>query len=311
MKSPGKLEKVGPLRPLYEVGNMKEVYEFRVQEKYASRLFEPSAGEKLGWTKQFGDKFVTVRKIELSADDPKFRRVGELNALLQKNRDDFFFAGWNINRCYTASDIAQARLFLLCRIATFEPAGEECGTQYDESAACSSCKSKAKQVSPLFLDWKRIPKSKDIARTIAGEVVVSKRMVELFERHSITGAKFGPVCHRPTTSAESKEWFQLLVKPGYAEVAAPTKMGINPFDEDVTGQYRCSHGDLIGLARLSEVSISRSSYNGSDIIASRQFMGTRRGLLRPERFLLVSPKLRQLIKKEKLTGCEFEVAHFV
>ena len=290
---------------------MKEVYEFRVQEKHASRLFEPHEGEKLGWTKQFGDKFVTVRKIELSADDPKFKRVGELNALIQKDRKDFFFAGWNINRRYTASDIARAKLFLLCRIATFEPAGEECGTQYDESAACPSCSSGARQVSPLFLDWKRIPKSKDIARTIAGEIVASKRMVELFESHSITGAKFGPVCHRPATSAESKDWFQLLVTSCEAEVAAPTKMGINPFDEDATGQYRCSRGDLIGLNRLSEVSISRSSYNGFDIVASRHFVGTRGGLLRPERFLLVSPKLQQVIKEEKLTGCEFEVAHLV
>jgi len=290
---------------------MKEVYEFRVQEKHASRLFEPNEGEKPGWTKQFGDKFVTVRKIELSADDPKFKRVGELNALIQKDRKDFFFAGWNINRRYTASDIARAKLFLLCRIATFEPAGEECGTQYDESAACPSCSSGARQVSPLFLDWKRIPKSKDIARTIAGEIVASKRMVELFESHSITGAKFGPVCHRPATSAESKDWFQLLVTSCEAEVAAPTKMGINPFDEDATGQYRCSRGDLIGLNRLSEVSISRSSYNGFDIVASRHFVGTRGGLLRPERFLLVSPKLQQVIKEEKLTGCEFEVAHLV
>jgi hypothetical protein len=290
---------------------MKEGFEFRVQKQYASRLFAPDEGKKLRWTKLFGDKFVTVRKIELSADDPKFKRVGELNALIKKEPNGFFFAGWNIHRRYTADDVGRAKLFLLCQIATFEPAGEECGTQYDESAACPSCKSGAKQVSPLFLDWKRIPKSKDLARTIAGEIVVSKRMVELFERYSITGAKFGPVCHRPATSAESKDWFQLLVKSCDAEVAAPTKMGVNPFDEDTTGQYRCSHGDLIGLARLSEVSIRRSSYNGSDIIASRQFAGTRRGLLRPERFLLVSPKLQKVISEGKLVGCKFEVAHFV
>lgn len=290
---------------------MKEVYEFRVREKHAGRLFEPNEGKKLGWTKQFGDKFVTVRKIELSADDPKFRRVGELNALVKKEQNDLFFAGWDIRRRYSTVDIGKAKLFLLCRIATFEPAGEECGTQYDESSACPSCKSGARQVSPLILDWKRIPKSKDIARTIAGEIVVSKRMVEFSERHSITGAKFGPVYHPPASSAESKDWFQLLVTSCEAEVTAPTKMGVNPFDEDTTGQYRCSRGDLIGLARLSEVSISHASYNGFDIVASRQFVGTRRGLLRPERFLLVSPKLRQVIKDEKLTGCEFEVAHFV
>jgi len=290
---------------------MQEIYEFRVQEKYASRLFAPNEGKKLGWTKQFGDKFVTVRKVELFANDPKFKRVGELEALIKKEPRGFFFAGWDIRRRYTTDEVAQAKLFLLFRIVTFEPAGEECGTQYDELSACPICKSGAKQVSPLFLDWKRIPKSKDIARTIAGEIVVSKRMVELFERHSITGAKFGSVCHRPASSAESKGWFQLMVQSCDAEITAPTKTGVNPFDGDTEGKYRCSRGDLIGLARLSEVSISRSSYNGFDIVASRQFVGTRRGLLRPERVLLVSPKLQQVIKEEKIKGCELEIAHLV
>jgi hypothetical protein len=290
---------------------MKEVYEFRVREKYAGRLFGPNEGKKLGWTKQFGDEFVTVRKVELDANDPKFKRVGELNALIKKDRSDFFFAGWDIHRRYTADDVGQAKLFLLCRIATFEPTGEECGTRYDESSACPNCKSGAKQVSPLFLDWKRIPKNKDIARTIAGEIVVSKRVADLFDRHSITGAKFGPVFYRPASSAESKDWFQLLTESCEAEVTAPTKAGTNPFDEDTKGQFRCSNGDLIGLARLSEVSISHSSYNGFDIVASRQFVGTRGGLLRPERFLLVSPKLQQVIREKKLKGCKLEVAHLV
>ena len=290
---------------------MKEVYEFRVREKHAGRLFKPSDGKKLGWTKLFGDKFVTVRKIELSADDPKFKRVGELNTMLKKEHNDLFFAGWNIRRRYTVDDFAKARLFLLCHIATFEPAGEECGTQYDESAACPSCKSGARQVSPLFLDWKRVPKSKDIARTIAGEIVVSKRMVELFEKHSITGVEFQPIRHSPASSAESKDWFQLLVKSCGAEVSPKTRTGVNPFDEDQAGEYRCPKGDLIGLARLSEVWINRSSYNGCDIVASRQFIGTRRGLLRPERLLLISPKLRRIIEEQKVKGCKLEVAHLV
>lgn len=290
---------------------MKEVYEFRVREKHAGRLFEPSEGKKLGWNKLCGDRFVTVRKIELSGNDPRLNRVGELNALIRKEQNDLFFSGWDIHRRYTTDEIHRAELFLICRIATFEPSGEECGTQYDDSAACPSCKSGAKQVSPLFLEWKRIPKGKDIARTIAGEIVVSKRMVDLFDRHSITGAKIGPVFHRPASSAQSKDWFQLQVESCKAEVTAPTKMGVHPFDEDESGQYRCSRGDLIGLARLSEVSLHRSSYNGSDIIATRQLAGLRRGLLRPERFLLVSPKFRKAFKEEKFAGCEFELAYLV
>jgi hypothetical protein len=290
---------------------MKEVYEFRVQEQHASRLFAPNEGEKLGWTKQFGDEFVTVRKVELTADDPKFKRVGELEALIKKEPHGFFFAGWTIRRRYTADELEKAKLFLLHHVSTFEPAGEERGTQYDESTACKHCKAGARQVTPLFLDWNRIPKGKDIARTIAGEIVVSKRLVELFKHHSITGAEFLPIRNRPASSAESKDWFQLVVTPCDALIVAPTKTGIHPFNEDVSGEYRCPLKDQIGLNRLSEVWISRSSYNGSDIVASRQFLGRRGGLLRPERLLLVSPKLHQVIEKEKIKGCKLEVAHLV
>ncbi len=293
------------------MSSMKESFEFRVREKYAGRLFAPNEGKKLGWTKQFGDKFVTVRKVELSADDPKFKRVCELNDLIKKDGTDYFFAGWDIHRRYTAEDFEKAELFLIHHISTFEPAGEECGTQYDESTACKHCQAGASQVTPLFLDWKRIPKSKDIARTIAGEIVVSRRLMELFDRHSITGAKFLPIRHRPASSAESKDWFQFVAESSDAVIAAPTKTGIHPFDEDMAGECRCPLKDLIGLNRLSEVWISRSSYNGSDIVASRQFIGVRRGLLRPERLLFVSPKLRQLIEKEKVKGCKLEVAHLI
>jgi hypothetical protein len=133
--------------------------------------------------------------------------------------------------------------------------------------------------------------------------------MELFEQHSIRGADFWPIRQRPASSAESKDWFQLAVKSPEAQVVPPTKTGINPFDDDIAGEYRCSLGDLLGLARLSEVWISRMSYTGFDIVASSQFVGTRRGLLRPERFLLVSPKLQKVIETQKLKGCKIEVAH--
>lgn len=290
---------------------MIETYEFRVREKYAAKLFEPGEGQKLGWTKEFGDKFVTVRKVKLTTADPKFERIGELNGLFRKGGNDFFFAGWDVERTYNANDIANAQLFLLCKIFTFEPAGEECGTRYDDALGCAVCKSGGSQVSPLYLDWKRIPKSKDIARTIANEIVVSRRWVEICEQHSISGARFVPVRSSRDMSADSTDRFQLIVESCDSEVVLPTRMGINPFDDDAKGEYRCPNGDLIGLARLSELSIRRATYNGSDIVATLQFAGTRRGLLRPERFILASPKLRQVIIDNKLTGCEFEVVHML
>ena len=68
----------------------------------------------------------------------------------------------------------KASIFLLFIIPLFEPAGEECGTKYDEAFACAQCSSGAKQVTDLFLDCRRIPKKKDAAVTFAGEIVVSR-----------------------------------------------------------------------------------------------------------------------------------------
>jgi hypothetical protein len=290
---------------------MKEIYEFRVREKYANLLFNPHEGKKLGWSKAFGDEFVIIRKIELCRGDPRLKRVGELGALIQKQHDDLFFAGWDIRRQYTADDLEKGELFLVNHISTFEPAGEECGTQYNESSACNSCKAGAQQTTPLFLNWTRIPKGKDIARTIAGEVVVSRRVVGLFQSNSIKGIEFHPVRSSPSSSAESKEWFQAVVKSRRVDVAPPTRTGINPFDEDLDGEYRCPFGHVIGLARLSEIWIGRSTYDGSDVTATNQFIGIRRGLLRPEQFLLISPRVQKLIEVEKIKGCRVEVAHLV
>jgi hypothetical protein len=158
---------------------------------------------------------------------------------------------------------------------------------------------------------KRIPKSKDVCRTIAGEIVVSRRAAELFSRHKITGAELVPIRSKGATSAESEDWFQLKVLKSEAEIISPTRVGIDPFDEDEKGEYRCVLGDLIGLNLLSEISIASSSRGSADIICTSQFIGIRRGLLRPEQLILISPKLAKLIESEKLKGCGYEVAHLV
>ena len=106
-------------------------------------------------------------------------------------------------------------------------------------------------------------------------------------------------------------WHQLVVTSANAEMVAPTHVGINPFDDDRKGECRCALGDLIGLNLLSEVSINAATRGGGDIVCSRQFIGARRGLLRPTRVNLISPKFRKLIESESLKGVDIEVAHLV
>jgi hypothetical protein len=279
---------------------MTETCEFRVVEEFAPKLFAPTEGKRLG---------DSVRQVEVATNDPRFDAIGRLQKETRERTDRSFFYGWILRRRYSKAEKEAAALFKLKVTSTFEPAGEECGTKYDESTACPRCGAGARQTTPLYLPEKRIPKSKDISRTIAGEIVVSRRVVELFTRHGITGAELSPVRSSPSSSAESKDWFQLTVRSTNAEVAAPTRVGIDPFDDDEKGECRCPLGDLIGLNVLSEVSIKSASRDDADIISTRQFVGMRRGLLRPERIILVSQKVRQMIESEKLKGVEIEVAH--
>jgi hypothetical protein len=354
---------------------MKELCEFRVQEQHASRLFAPNEGKKLGWTKQFGDEFVTVRKVELLVDDPKFKRVGELEALIKKEPHGFFFAGWYFHRRYTAEEIKAAELFQLRNAPAFEPTGEECGTVYDEAVSCPTCGAGRKQVSPLKLNLRKIPKTKDLARTIADEWVVSQRLVNALVDANISGVEFQPVRHnlsswvdepmelektaagreiiqsatdagielysakfyfwlnrkeqREILNAAHKQylellqvkdirrtsplprWYQLIVKSKPVKIAQATKTGINPFDEDVAGKYRCPSGHTAGFRLLSELYVERSSWDGCDIAYTSQLVGEKGGLIRPRPLILISPRLREILIQEKVKGLDIEVAHLV
>jgi hypothetical protein len=279
---------------------MKEVAEFRVDERFASMLFAENEGKRVG---------SSVRMIELDTTDPRFAEVGRLQRELRAKQGEPFFYGWRLKRKPSMQELRATRVFSLQVTAFFEPAGEERGTKYDNSSACPNCGAGAKQIGPLILDVKRIPKGKDIAMTIAGEIVVSQRVGALFERHGVSGVALGPVRMNAASSAESKDWFQLNVQSANAEIVAPTRVGIDPFDDDSLGECRCPLGDLLGLNLLSEVTIRATTRGDADFVSSRQYIGVRRGLLRPERVILISPKVWELIDSEKLKGVEAEIAH--
>jgi hypothetical protein len=282
---------------------MTEELELRVVEDFAERLFRQDEGKRLGSG--------IVRLVRVPANDARLSKIPGLQKEIDREHGRAFFHGWEIVRTYTKREFDNASLFHLEITSVFEPAGEECGTTYEEATACPRCGAGARQTSPLYLPETRIPKGKDISRTIAGEIVVARRIKELFARHGITGAKLPPIRFKPSSSAESKDWFQLILENSRAEIVPPTRVGIDPFDDDPKDACRCSLGDLIGLNLISEVSIKATSRGEEDVIYTHQFVGTRRGLLRPERIILVSPKVRKLIESEKVSGVKLEVAHLV
>lgn len=280
---------------------MRETIEFRIPEAYAQEFLTDADGVCLGGS---------VRKIELSKNDPRFQQIGDADRVL-KSRGRAFFTAWLPHRRYHKNELTSAEALRLVVKQWIEPVGEECGTEYDESTACSLCGGGATRKSVLILDAKSLPKHGKlaIAKTIAGEVVVSESFTNIFNGNRLSGATFKPVFRRGRPTEQLQGWYELVLTSSPVEVVAPTQAGVDPFDDDVKGAYRCPRGHVIGLALLSELWLATSGLGDQDIACTRQLVGLRRGVLRPEPELIVSQRLRTLVEESGLKGARFEVAH--
>jgi hypothetical protein len=279
---------------------MREAIEFRIAEEHARRFLKSDEGTQLD----------IVPKIELPVDDP---RLQEFRSIYQQllSEGAFLFTAWIPRRRYSPKELESAEIFQLKVSAMFELGDDEHGTLYDESHLCPRCGAGALQVSELALNTSRIPKSKDVARTISGEIVVSQRCWHLVQRYHLTGLELRPVRHIGPHKQRQVPWYQLVIASRPVDISKETRVGIDPFDDDASGRYRCPEGHVIGLNLLSEASIVRSTYEGSDFSQTKQLVGDCRGLLRPEPIRIVSKKAFQMFRRERLKGVAFEVAHLV
>ncbi|WP_143101373.1 hypothetical protein [Stigmatella aurantiaca] len=280
---------------------MRETIEFRITEERARQFLEPDLGVPLG---------EALRKVVLPLSDPQVRHIQELEQE-HRRRGGVFFTYWRIHRSYSAKELQAAELLNLAIRSYFEPPGTLCGTGYDESVACAHCGSGARQVTPLTLDTRRIPKGKDFAQTIAGELVVSLRLADALVERGIRGADYQPVLHHGRHGAEPSDWRQLVITSKPARLHARTVAGVHPFELDAEGEHRCPNGHLAGLNQISELTVERDSLDTSDWWRTDKLFGVRRGELRPEPRLLISQKLREVLVKEKAKGFALEVAHAV
>lgn len=105
---------------------MRESIEFRIPEEHASRWLKNQDGVSLGGS---------VRKLVIEKSDPRMQIICEADRALKRQGRSFFTA-WKQRRTYTTAELEAATRFRLKITAIFEPAGEVCGTKYDETAAC-------------------------------------------------------------------------------------------------------------------------------------------------------------------------------
>jgi hypothetical protein len=276
---------------------MKEIIEFRIFNEYAHLLLRPDEGKR--------NPSNTV--IHILKEDPKFEQIRTLSKEIRDKKNDFLFLYSNIKRQYGNEEFDRATLFQLKITTTFEPAGEECGTLYDEKTGCEICGANRKQIGLLRLRKDSIPKT-DIARTIAGEIVVSEKFAAVFKKKGLKGALLEPVVLNNATF----NCYQ-LVSAIEIELSQNTIAGINLFDLSTSSEgeiYKCPKGHTLGLNLLSEAYVVGSrSIGANDFFSSKQKIGARRGLLRPEQIYFCSPAFREMVHEERLSGFEFEITN--
>lgn len=276
---------------------MKEVYEFRLFESEAKKYFRADEGTVIS---------SLARVIHVGAQDPLFSRIRlvELNLRSEKRH---LVASWACVRKYTKGELEASTWFTAFAPRVFEPVGEECGTVYDEKTACMHCGFGATQMTPLALNLTRVPKGVDVARTLAGELVASERFASLVSETGASGADLRAISHAGRRSVPSSEWWQLVPNCTGVEVAPETRFGIDPFTSNAMGEYKCPIGHVLGLRRLSELTVLQSSLTEVDLQATRGAVGIRAGVLRPERILVLSKRLRDAFTQRGLKGLDFEV----
>ncbi len=271
---------------------MKEVFEFRVAEDVARARIPPDAGRSTG----------LVRTLSVSRTDPLFETIGQIDEEM-RHGGRAFFTSWSVKRTYTKQEFESADLLLISPQRVFEPAGEECGTSYDERNSECNCGGKAVQTGDLFLEKSSLP-SADFSKTIAGEVVVSKRVVDLSEEEGLTGAVFGAVQYAGHGNDPSASHWQ-LVDATRVDLDSATEVGESPFDKAPHDKRGCG---VVGINLLSQVVVRQPADGQADWFRTAQKIGARRGLLRPRPLLLISQKAYRSFCRSKLNGLTIEPA---
>ena len=307
-----------------DLGIMKETLEFRLSENAAARWLPAELGRCIDGI---------TRRVTLSSSSPLVAEIGEIDRMLRERNQGSLLGSWSVHRRYSQEELRKAEAFLMIFTNVVEPTGEQCGTIYDESAACSYCGSGGKQYGDLVLERRSLRRTEKlvIAKTIGGEIIVSAAVKTLFLGSNVTGIEFRPIVVDQLRRDVSDQWSQMVITACDYSFSANTRFGEDYFGHQYPpsaealamlmrygvqpnwcvrrGEYKCPLGHTLGLNLISEVSFVGRPPAGSHIGRTIELIGNRLGYLRPEPATIVSPQLRELLIANGVKGIAFEIAH--
>lgn len=285
---------------------MQEIFEFRLYERLAKQFLPDDVGKKAG---------ALARVVRVSKDMDLFSRIAASVAKAKEEGRDDPIASWSIRRHYSEKELMSAEIVHLCVDQLIEVDSEGSGTRYDYSQACQICGAGRRPIGSLSLPKVLLRNLKGIATTFSkDEILISGLHAKRFGDARIVGAEYEDIHLSDNFDDQLPGALQakrLIVTSSPISVAAPSRFGIDPFDYDDAGSFRCPFGHVAGLNLLSELHVSLDGWDGSDWFQTEQSVGIRRGALVPAPLLLISQKLYRLIREYPMPGCHFEVVRTV
>jgi hypothetical protein len=297
---------------------MTEYLDIRCQNIWAIAQFGESVGEPLyaigksAWDAldAKGKELLRpiTRKIIINTSDPF---MPELRAKIMSAQRAGAHVTYTVfsTRTYTPAELEGAELVQLKINAVFEPSGIDAGTEYDESISCPKCGFGRVQVSPLRLNLSRLPKNKDIARTIAcDEWIISRRLLELLRDLSVSGVEFERV-ENVGSRRPMDDWYQLKIWGSAGRTSAPTRFGIDYFRDAPDERFMCLEHQLVGLNLLSEVTLAHRPTDLHDFMITSDRYGRFGGSIVPVPALIVTQRVSRLFRELSIKGALQEVVN--
>ena len=137
---------------------VKEIFEFRLLERYAQLFLPPLEGRTLAGN--------SIRLVQFSTGDRRLTELAEIKRDANAVRNESPFYGWRMLHIYSELELSSASAFQLVHLQIAETAGEDSGPEYSNDEACNVCGFGRRQIGELQLNVSRIPANTDVCRTL-------------------------------------------------------------------------------------------------------------------------------------------------
>lgn len=325
---------------------MRESYELRIMPAYGERVLSLAIKERLPyrWLDRPGAIKIgySILSITVPSSSPAIPFLTALDRQARLSGQGIAVAGFIIYRKYSEEELRSAPWLHFRFAKDIMWSGEECSTVYSDAeipdqnpdsaeevsegtghGVCPDkfCRWGARQVNRLALPRAKIPATRDVSCTWAGEWVVSDKAVSALGDFLFPFAHFSPILRCGARQARDgtfnprdviQGFQQLEIDATTFKIVPPTISRLHVIDSSPKGAGTLPCGHLYGPRLISELYVAPLAGEPlCPIQKTENGIGMRMGMFRAKAPLIVSQEFYRRWTDAGLKGAVFEVVHLV